>query len=83
MTYVIGYGSETTVGMSSSGGNYMATIPSSDVTPGSMVRWYVVATDGSGNTHREPPFSSPDEPQYYGTVVEDTGDNSTLPIIDL
>ena len=68
---------------SDSSGAYIATIPGSDATPGSMVRWAVRATDNSGNTVREPQFSNGEDRQYYGTIVADPSFTASLPVVEL
>ena len=83
--YVTNYGTETRVPMSqTSGGNYTATIPASAAPPGALVRWRVEAADGAGRTASDPPPpGSKGGRQYYGTVVEDTSDKSSLPVLEL
>lgn len=51
------------------------------------MRWYVLITNDQGQQYRDPPFSSPSDRQYYGTIVQDpsmSGEySSPLPIIEL
>lgn len=82
LVYVINYGSEVTLPMSPAGnGTYTATIPAAP--PGTMVRWYVQATDAQGRTARDPPFKKNEGRQYYGTIVEDVKEKSDLPAFEL
>jgi len=83
--YVIGYGPETTVPMtaSSDGKTYSFTIPAAVATPGALVRWYVRAADSNGKETRDPKYKDPLMRQYYGTIVLDTSDPSSLPVVDL
>jgi len=69
--------------MSQSDGLYTATIPAAEATPGSMVRWYVKATDRSRNSARDPEFKDDEDRQYYGTIVEDPSFSASLPVVDL
>ncbi|KAH7617481.1 hypothetical protein NADE_007259 [Nannochloris sp. 'desiccata'] len=85
LVYVINYGSEQSIPMSQSDGSglYTATIPAAEATPGSMVRWYVKATDRSRNSARDPAYEDSEAQQYYGTVVEDPSFSASLPVVDL
>ena len=63
-------------------GIYTAVIPSQFYSRGDMVRWYVKAEDTAGRTSRDPLFPYPDNaPEYYGTVVQNPGIASALPIL--
>ena len=63
-------------------GSYTAVISSASYDRGDMVRWYVTAEDFVGNTSRNPPFLDPaNSPQYYGTVVQDPGVVTALPVV--
>ena len=62
---------------------YTATIPASATDAGALVRWYVKATDTQGSTTRDPPFLTPDDRQYYGTIIGDAGDQAALPVLEL
>lgn len=64
-------------------GTWTATIPSSDAKPGAMVRWFIKASDSGGREVRDPLYKESTDRQYYGTVVEDTSDSSSLPVVDL
>ena len=66
-----------------SGITYSATIPASAATPGALVRWYIKASDTQGGETRDPPFADPKERQYWGVIVEDTSDTSSLPVLEL
>ncbi|KAL4425867.1 hypothetical protein ABPG75_009883 [Micractinium tetrahymenae] len=81
--YTVGYGPEAPLPMTASadGATYSATIPGAPA--GSLVRWYVKATDSQGQTTRDPPFASPTDQQYYGTIVADPSDTASLPVLEL
>ena len=64
-------------------GIYTATIPAEDAKPGSLVRWRISASDSAGDKSIDPPFTAPDAQEYYGTVVQDSGFTSNLPIVEL
>ncbi|KAL0031002.1 hypothetical protein WJX79_008100 [Trebouxia sp. C0005] len=84
LTYLVNYGSPVTIPMTAAAGSYQysATIPSSAVTAGSLVRWYVQAM-GSGGTARQPETGKgKDAPQYFGTVVYDPSSASNLPVLE-
>ncbi len=66
---------------SADGTTHTATIPGAPV--GSLVRWYVKATDSQGQSTRDPLFASQDDQQYYGTIVADPSDSSNLPVLEL
>lgn len=66
---------------SADGTTYAATIPGAPA--GSLVRWYVKAADSQGQSTRDPLFASPDDQQYYGTIVADPSDASSLPVLEL
>lgn len=67
----------------SDGPDYSATIPKSAAVPGALVRWFVRATDSVGQATRDPPFATPEERQYWGTIVADTSDSASLPVLEL
>lgn len=50
---------------------------------GALVRWFVRATDATGQVTRDPPFRKDSDRQYWGTVVADPGDQSSLPVLEL
>ena len=68
---------------SSSDGIYRASIPASAATPGALVRWFVRATDSQGEVTRDPLALQPEDRQYWGTVVGDASDQSSLPVLEL
>ncbi|MCF7973211.1 MAG: CotH kinase family protein [Phycisphaerae bacterium] len=60
---------------------YGAIIPSSALSAGQMVRWYITAKDSMNRETRYPRFADPaNSPQYCGTVVEDPGLTNPLPV---
>ncbi|MEM1082737.1 MAG: lamin tail domain-containing protein [Verrucomicrobiota bacterium] len=75
------FGPESTVIMSDNGispdvvsgdGIYSATIPTSQVSPGEMLRWRFEATDVTTESRTSPLFADPlDSDRYYGTVADD------------
>ena len=92
LTTRIMYGSESTVAMNDAGtgadltagdGIYTASISTSGMSAGEMIRWRVTATDTSSNPTKAPPFFDPtDSPEYFGTIAADTSlASSNLPII--
>ncbi|MEW5306997.1 MAG: hypothetical protein WDW36_009419 [Sanguina aurantia] len=54
---------------------YTATVPAAVLAAGSMVRWYVTATDSQGYTSRSPPCTGPNGSScsYHGTMVAPDG----------
>ena len=63
-------------------GIYSTAVPAAFLYPGSMVRWYVRATDADGRASRDPLFPLVnDSPQYYGTVVVNPAISSQLPTL--
>lgn len=66
-----------------SDGAYTASIPASAATPGALVRWFVRAADASGQASRDPPARDATDRQYWGTIVADSGDYSSLPVLEL
>ena len=86
------YGGTTTVAMKDDGvspdtlagdGIFTASISTSGMTAGQMLRWKVTATDSSSNSSVSPPFPHPtDSPEYYGTIAEDPSIvSSNLPVL--
>ena len=64
-----GSGADTMAG----DGIYTATIPSGIAQAGDMVRWFMTASDASGNESRFPTFEDPqDSEEYLGTVYRDS-----------
>lgn len=41
------------------------------------------ATDSTGVVTRDPPFADPGDRQYYGTIVADPSDSSTLFVLEM
>ena len=85
------YGAENTVTMVDDGsgndsvpgdGIYTATISTSALSNGEMIRWKVTATDTAGGSSRQPQFPDQfDSPEYFGTIAEDPSlARSNLPI---
>ena len=64
-------------------GVYSASMPTSGVTAGQMIRWRYEAADVSGNLTRAPPYSDPlDSDSYYGTVAVNADElSSQLPVL--
>ena len=63
-------------------GVYGGAIPAGASAPGQMVRYYITATDTSGDRSRWPLFPDPRaSPQYLGTVVADLSVTSALPVL--
>ncbi len=61
---------------------YSASIPAA-APVGALVRWFVRATDATGQVTRDPPFRKDSDRQYWGTIVADPGDQSSLPVLEL
>ncbi len=91
LTYRVNYGASTTVPMLDDGvgadvvggdGIYTAVIPEGISGPGDMVRYFVSASDTSGNDSRFPLFlDTTNSPEYLGSVVADSGVESNLPVL--
>jgi hypothetical protein len=63
-----GSGDDATAG----DGIYSATISTSTLSEGEMIRWKVTATDTGGGTSTQPQFPDPlDSPEYFGTITDD------------
>ncbi len=86
------YGGETSVTMNDNGtgsdltandGLYTASITTSGLSAGEMLRWRVTASDTSSNNSKAPPFPDPlDSPEYFGTIAQDPSvASSNLPVI--
>ncbi|MES2571098.1 MAG: CotH kinase family protein, partial [Verrucomicrobiota bacterium] len=87
LAYRVMWGAETTVPMQAIGnGNYTAQIPTSALRPGDMLRWRVVARDTAGTQTTDPLFvnldgvTGADTDQYFGTVAQENGTNTQLPV---
>ena len=63
-------------------GVYTATLSTSNLSRGEMIRWKVAATDTDGTSSRQPQFPDRfDSPEYFGTIAADSSaENSNLPI---
>lgn len=91
LRYRVHFGAEILAPMNDSGvlgdlvagdGIYTGQIPMSASAPGQMVRWRVTATDSQGGSMRAPLFpSATNSPEYGGTVIQDPGVSSGLPIL--
>ncbi|NQU26554.1 MAG: CotH kinase family protein, partial [Candidatus Nealsonbacteria bacterium] len=89
--YRVMYGAESPLAMVDDGdgadqvaddGIYTATIPAAASAPGEMVRWYVTATDTSGDQARAPLFLAPQGmPEYFGTVIADPAVETSLEVL--
>lgn len=80
------FSNETAVTMTAgTGGLYTATIPTTSLSAGQMLRWRVEAKDSSTNTGTAPRFlDANDDDRYAGTVVQNSAEtNSALPIVHL
>lgn len=88
LAYRIMWGAETLVPMTAGLANtYTAQIPTTGLSPGQMLRWRIVATDTASVPTTEPLFidldgiAGPDTDQYYGTVAQEGGYNTQLPVL--
>lgn len=64
-------------------GIYTAVIPktATGYTAGAMVRWYMTATDTGANSSRWPLYTPGESTrEYFGTILEDPGFSTTLPV---
>jgi hypothetical protein len=85
------YRTESSLGMVDDGtggdavagdGVWTGVIPAATASMGQMLRWRIQVTDGSGNASISPPFNDPNkEPEYHGTMVQDTSWSSFLPAL--
>ncbi|MBP7950280.1 MAG: lamin tail domain-containing protein [Verrucomicrobiales bacterium] len=64
-------------------GIYTASLASSGLLPGEMIRWRVEAVDSFSYLTKDPPYLLPaEDQQYYGTIVENPATaTSLLPVI--
>jgi hypothetical protein len=84
------YAAETMLPMTDNGtggdakagdGIWTAVIPGAAFAPGEMTRWRFTASDSKGAETKEPAFRAPlDSGQYFGTVAQDAGIRSALPV---
>lgn len=81
LAYRVMFAAETVVNMSSAGGGvYTASIPTTGLGAGQMLRWRVIATDNTGVQATAPDFAVPaSSDQYHGTVALD-GVSTQLPV---
>ncbi len=86
------HGTEQTTAMNDAGtgadvtagdGIYTGVIGTTNINPGEMVRWRIVATDAGGDVTTDPAFLDPlDSPEYHGTVALNSAESSSqLPIL--
>ena len=75
------YGAETVINMTPVVGSvYSASIPTTGLAAGQMLRWRVIASDNTAIQTTAPEYLSPtDSDQYFGTVAVD-GVTTQLPI---
>lgn len=72
LAWRIMYQAETLVPMTLQGGSYTASIPTTALAPGQMLRWRIIAADNTGITGTAPAFLSPaNSDEYFGTVAQD------------
>ena len=88
VAYRVMWGAETFVPMTAgAGGIYTAPIPTTGLNPGDMLRWRIVATDTASTPTADPLFidldgiAGPDTDQYYGTVAQESGYTTQLPVL--
>jgi len=63
-------------------GIWTVVIPASAFAPGEMTRWRFTAVDTKGTETKEPAFRAPlDSHQYFGTVAQDPGIRTLLPVL--
>ena len=84
------FAAETMVAMTDDGtggdatagdGIWTAIIPGAAFAPGEMTRWRFVAGDTTGTETKEPAYRDPlDSHQYFGTVAQDAGVQTALPV---
>ena len=81
LAYRVMFAAETVVNMTPVGGDvYSATIPTTGLAAGQMLRWRVIASDNTAVLATAPSYlSTTDSDQYYGTVAVD-GVATQLPI---
>lgn len=84
LAYRTMYNAETVVNMTPMGSDvYSASIPTTGLSAGQMLRWRVIASDNTAVQGTAPEFLNPtDSDQYYGTVAAD-GISTQLPIYHL
>ena len=69
--------------MFSGDGLYSASIPTTSLSVGEMMRWRVLATDTEGNAMRAPLYNDPnDSDEYFGAIAQDPAiATSNLPVL--
>jgi hypothetical protein len=74
LAYRIMYNAETVIPMAAgAGGIYTASIPTTGLAPGQMLRWRIIATDNTGIQGTAPAYLILNgSDQYFGTVAADT-----------
>jgi hypothetical protein len=85
------FAAEVMVGMNDNGtggdaqagdGIWTGVIPGDAFAPGEMTRWRFAATDTQGTETKEPAFRTTlDSHQYFGTVAQDPGTQTLLPVL--
>ncbi len=85
------YRTESTLAMTDNGtggdavagdGIWTGVIPAGTAGMGQMLRWRMEVADGLGNISLSPPFDDPNkDPEYHGTMVEDSTWTSSLPAL--
>ena len=81
LAYRIMFNAETVVNMTAGAADtYAATIPTTGLSAGQMLRWRIIAADNTAVQATAPSYlSTTDSDQYYGTVAVD-GITTQLPI---
>ncbi len=89
--YRVMFGNEIILPMNDAGTNgdaiagdglFTARVPANAAQPGQLLRYYITATDTLGNAARWPLYPDPDESErYLGTIVDDPGIQSALPVV--
>lgn len=74
LAYRTMYGTETVINMTAGlGGVYTASVPTTQLTAGQMLRWRIIASDNTAVQTTAPEYlSTTDSDQYFGTVAADT-----------
>lgn len=83
LIYRIGFAAETSLPMTEAANSlWSATIPTSDLPAGGMLRWRVEATDAAGKLTPYPSnIPSDGSPRYHGTVATDPSITTNLPVL--
>lgn len=74
LAWRIMYNNETVINMTPGAGNtWTASIPTTGLSAGQMLRWRIIATDSTSVQGTAPAFLSPvNSDQYFGTVAQDS-----------